>query len=70
MHIASALTLVRRDSVQSDVAVARGGRVRAAVPFQTPETTSLPRAQMRKLLPGAILVTVLVVIGGLFPILF
>jgi hypothetical protein len=63
MHIASALTVVRRVPVQSDIPVARGHRV----PGQDRETAA---AGWRKIMPGAILLTVLVLLGGLFPFLF
>jgi hypothetical protein len=63
MHIASALSIVRRAPVQSD-APAPQTRVRFLAP--RPAT----KATWRAALPGAILLTVLALLGGLFPILF
>jgi hypothetical protein len=60
MHIASALTVVRRVPVQSDVPMARGHRA----------TGQHRDAGWRKIMPGAILLAVLVLLGGLFPALF
>jgi len=61
MHIASVQTLVRRAPVQSDVL--------ASARFQAPEQADSTRAWIRKVLPGALLLTVLVLLGGLFPVL-
>ncbi len=63
MHIASGLAFVRRETAQSDVVTeARWSR--------TPEQRNVTRAWLRKILPGTILLTVLVLLGALFPILF
>ena len=67
MHIASGLTFVRRDPAQSDVAT---GRTRRLAWVWTPERATTIRARLRKLLPGVILISMLVVLGAVFPILF
>jgi hypothetical protein len=67
MHIASGLALVRREPSQSDIAT---GRTRRLAWLRTPGWIAATRARLRKLLPGVILLTVLVVLGALFPILF
>ena len=67
MHIASGLTLVRRDPAQSDIAT---GRPAGRAWSRTPEQVDAIRGRLRKMLPGATLLTVLVVLGALFPILF
>jgi hypothetical protein len=64
MHIASGLALVRRDPAQSDKATKR------VAGLLTPERASATRARLRKILPGAILLAVLAMLGALFPILF
>jgi hypothetical protein len=66
MHIASGLALVRRDRVQSDIATARSGRLTW---LGAPKQFGATRARLRKMLPGAILLTALVLLGALFPIL-
>lgn len=62
MHIASALTLVRRAPAQSEA------------PFQTPEATrTVARTTglwTRKALPGGILLTILILLGALLPVVF
>jgi hypothetical protein len=70
MHIASGLALVKRDPSQSDMAAVRTRRVAGPRWLPTPEQGDAIRARLRKMLPGAILLTVLVVLGALFPILF
>jgi len=66
MHISSALTLVRRAPVQSEVAMPRGQAVHGRLPVQAqPSGHWLKRA-----LPGLILLTVLVLLGALFPVIF
>jgi hypothetical protein len=67
MHIASGLTFVRRHPAQSDSV---GQRVGGLAWLRTPEQIDAIRAWLRKKLPGAILLTVLVVLGALFPIVF
>jgi hypothetical protein len=67
MHIASGLTFVRRHPAQSDSV---GQRVGGLAWLRTPEQIDAIRAWLRKMLPGAILLTVLVVLGALFPIVF
>jgi hypothetical protein len=67
MHIASGLTLVRRDPAQSDVPTRRSVRL---VWSGTPEQADAFYARLRKILPGAIMLAVLVGLGALFPILF
>jgi hypothetical protein len=63
MHIASALTVVRREQVQTGLPMSRGRRPRAQKP-------AAGTVGWRKMIPGAILLTVLVLLGGLFPSLF
>jgi hypothetical protein len=70
MHIASGLALVRRDPAQSDAATARTRRMGWPGWLLTPDQADATRARLRKLLPGTILLTVLVLLGALFPILF
>jgi hypothetical protein len=70
MHIASGLALVRRDPAQSDIATARSGRLGGLVRWPTPERAGAIRTRLRKILPGAILLTVLAALGAMFPILF
>jgi hypothetical protein len=70
MHIASGLALVRRDPAQSDIGTARTRRLGWPGWSRTPEQADATRARLRKMLPGAILLAVLVVLGALFPILF
>jgi hypothetical protein len=70
MHIASGLALVRRDPAQSDKATARTRRVIRLGWLRTPEQHGAMRSRLRKILPGAILLTILVVLGAMFPILF
>ena len=67
MHIASGLTLVRREPAQSDIATRRTAQ---AAWLRTPDQVDAIRVRLRKMLPGAILLTVLVVLGALFPVLF
>jgi hypothetical protein len=67
MHIASGLALVRRDPAQSDRTT--GGAARRAW-FRTPGQIGASRARLRKMLPGAILLIVLALLGALFPIVF
>jgi len=67
MHIASGLTFVRRHPAQSDSV---GQRVGGLAWLRTPEQIDAIRAWLRKMLPGAILLTMLVVLGALFPIVF
>jgi ATP-dependent exoDNAse (exonuclease V) beta subunit len=68
MHIASGLALVKRDPAQSDIGTAHTRRM-ARVRW-SPEQADALRARLRKMLPGAILLTALVLLGALFPILF
>jgi len=70
MHVASGLILVGRESVQSDVAAPRGRRAPGPAPFQSQQHADPTRARLRKILPGAILLTVLALIGGLVPLIF
>jgi hypothetical protein len=70
MHIASGLALVKRNPAQSDIPIARAGRAPRFARFRTPEQTGAIRAWLRKILPGAILLTVLVLLGALFPTLY
>jgi hypothetical protein len=66
MHIGSGLAL-RRDPAQSDVATTRASGLtwlRASV------QVAATRARLRKILPGAILLAVLAVLGAMFPIVF
>ena len=60
MHIASGFALVRREPAQSDVASG----------LTSPERLNATRTWLRKILPGAILLTVLAALGALFPIVF
>jgi hypothetical protein len=69
MHIASGLALVRRDPAQSDVG-ARAWRLPRLEWVRTVGETEAVRPRVRKILPGAILLMVLVVLGALFPIVF
>ncbi|MGD0429968.1 MAG: hypothetical protein ABSA58_02645 [Acetobacteraceae bacterium] len=66
MHIASALTLVRRAPAQSEAP--------GAAPFQTREPTrtvvQTTGIWTRKALPGGILLTVLILLGALLPMVF
>jgi hypothetical protein len=66
MHIASALTLVRRAPAQSEAP--------GAAPFQTAELTrTVARTTgiwTRKALPGGILLTILILLGALLPVVF
>ena len=68
MHIASGLTLVRRNPAQSEISV--GQRVAGWPGCGRRSRSTQSRAKLRKILPGAILLTVLVVLGALFPIVF
>jgi hypothetical protein len=68
MHIASALTVVRRATVQSDSPGSRRLRPGPALVL-APESAALSAAWRRKVLPGAILLTLLILLGGLLPIL-
>jgi hypothetical protein len=70
MHIASGLALVRRDPARSDIRTTRARRMPSLVWLRTPEQADATRARLRKMLPGAILLTVLAALGALFPILF
>lgn len=77
MHIASGLTLVRRNPAQSEIATtpqlevtARNRRPGWSADWWTPEQIAAARAKLRRILPGAILLTTLVALGALFPILF
>ena len=70
MHIASGLALVKRDPAQSDRAAARTRRVAGIGRLLTSDQADATRGRLRKILPGAILLTVLVMLGALFPILF
>ena len=64
MHISSALTLVRRAPAQSAVPESRDhGR---ASPVPAPAKT----AWARKALPGGVVLTLLAILGALFPIVF
>jgi hypothetical protein len=67
MHIASGLTLVRRNPAQSDIAAPRK---RGLAWLRTPEQVGAIRAKLRRILPGVILLTALVVLGAWFPMLF
>jgi hypothetical protein len=73
MHIASALTVVRRAPVQSN---APAPRIRASYAMPVPSEQADSRApasrssHWRAALPGAILLAVLALLGALFPILF
>jgi hypothetical protein len=67
MHIASGLALVRRDPAQSDIAT---GRVAGSGRLLTPEQADATGSRLRKMLPGAVLLAVLVLLGALFPIVF
>jgi hypothetical protein len=70
MHIASGLTLVRRNPAQSEIAnppILRPGWL--AWP-RTPERAVAARAKLARILPGAVLLTALALLGALFPILF
>jgi hypothetical protein len=70
MHIASGLALVRRDPDQSDIAAGHPRRMGGLAWRWTPDHGGATRGRLRKMLPGAILLTVLVVLGAMFPILF
>jgi hypothetical protein len=65
MHIASGLAVARREPTQADVPMSREGSIPIA---RHPAETAAVR--WRKAMPGAILLTILVVLGGLFPIIF
>jgi hypothetical protein len=64
MHIASGLTLVRRDPAQSD------GRTPRRAWLRILDQAGTTYARVRKMLPGAILLSVLAALGAMFPILF
>jgi hypothetical protein len=80
MHIASGSALVRRNPAQSDVATSdlatsglATGHTEPAHGLAwrwTPDRVDATRARLLKILPGAFLLTVLVLLGALFPILF
>jgi hypothetical protein len=70
MHIASALTVVRRAPVQSDAPAPQALAPPSSIgmpPIATPATRA---PSWRTALPGAILIAALALLGGLFPILF
>jgi hypothetical protein len=72
MHIASALTLVRREPVQSEVPMPRGRGLAAVAPdapLRTPLPIGAAHLRWREALPGTIVLTVLAVLGLVFPIL-
>ena len=72
MHIASGLPLVKRNSAQSGIADANAHpEPPPALAWRwTPGRIDATRARLRKMLPGAILLTALVLLGALFPIVF
>jgi hypothetical protein len=76
MHIASGLALVRRNPAQSDAAAGQpntGAATGTAIGLAwrwTPAQVGATRARLRKMLPGAILLMALVLLGALFPVLF
>lgn len=69
MHIASGLTLVRRDPAQSN-GHGPEDRPRGRTWLPEPEQADALRTRLRKLLPGVILLTLLAALGALFPIVF
>jgi hypothetical protein len=66
MHIANALTLVRRAPAQSEAPAA--APFRAAGPTRTASRAN--GIWTRKALPGGILLTVLILLGALLPMVF
>lgn len=70
MHITRGLALVRREPVQSDIPAPRVWATPDFAGFRAWEQADATRVRVRKLLPGAILLTVLALIGALFPIVF
>ena len=70
MHIASGPALVRRNPAQSDIANGHPEPAPGLTWRWTPDRVDATRARLRKILPGAVLLTVLVLVGALFPILF
>ena len=69
MNIASALTVVRRDAVQFDLSAPRGGLVQETAPFQ-PSRQDAEHGRIRRLVPGAILLAMLALLGAIFPVIF
>jgi hypothetical protein len=69
MHIASALTLVRR-SPALDVPGSQNADTLGHMPGDAPPPTVVAPTRMRKALPGAILIAALVLLGALFPLTF
>jgi hypothetical protein len=80
MHIASASALVRRapaqtdarqpDSQGPDIPGPQGGLAPRPVRDQGPTHADPTRSWAKRFLPGAILLTVLAVLGALLPLLF
>lgn len=70
MHIASGLTLVRRNPAQTDIAAARPRRMVWLGRLSAPDRIEATRAKVWKILPGAMVVAGLVLLGALFPLVF
>jgi hypothetical protein len=68
MHVASPMA-VRREPGSMDVASRPAYRAPRSARFKA-QDPGVPVARWRKMLPGAILLTALVAVGGLFPFLF
>jgi hypothetical protein len=68
MHFASTMT-VRREQGSMDVAARRPHPAPRLARTKAP-AVGAQAARWRKMLPGAILLTALVALGGLFPFLF
>ena len=69
MHIASALTLVRR-SPALDVPGSGDADTLGPAPGNAPPPTEVAPSRVRKALPGAVLIAALVLLGALFPLAF
>ena len=70
MHVASALTFVRRSPALSDVPGSPSNATPSPSPHPTPVGAEPTRIWARKALPGGILLAVLVLLGALFPMIF
>ncbi len=70
MHVASARSVVRGDPDQSDIRARYERGVGMAATFHPLALTGLTSARIRKILPGAILLAVLALLGGLSRLVF
>jgi hypothetical protein len=70
MHVARSLTIVRRETVELGTPALSGQPPLVAVPFSTPHWKEAIPARLKKHVPGAILLMLLALFGGLFPLLF